>query len=46
MLAYNAAVARPRSTFMYWLVGSLVGIAIGMAWVHVELATAKRKPLI
>jgi len=31
---------------MAWLVGSLVGIAIAMAWVLVELLLARRKPLI
>jgi hypothetical protein len=31
---------------MYWLVGSFVGVTIGTAWVHVELALAQRKPLI
>jgi hypothetical protein len=31
---------------MYWLVGSLVGVGIAMAWVYIELALARREPLI
>ena len=31
---------------MAWLLGSLIGVAIGLAWVSIELVRARRKPLI
>jgi hypothetical protein len=31
---------------MSWLLGSLVGVAIGMAWIYIELERARRKPLL
>ena len=31
---------------MYWLIGSLIGVAIGVGWVYVEAALARRKPII
>jgi hypothetical protein len=31
---------------MAWLLGSLIGIALAITWVSVELLFARRKPLI
>jgi hypothetical protein len=31
---------------MTWWIGSLIGVAIAMTWVSVELLLASRKPLI
>jgi len=31
---------------MAWLLGSLIGLGIGIAWVSIELIRARRKPLI
>lgn len=36
----------PPEHIMYWLAGSLIGVAIALAWVYVELALARREPLI
>ena len=30
---------------MYWVVGSFFGLALGMAWILVELLRARRNPL-
>jgi hypothetical protein len=31
---------------MAWLLGSLIGVAIGTGWVSIELVRARRKPLV
>jgi hypothetical protein len=31
---------------MYWLIGWLIGVAIGVGWVYVEAALAQREPII
>jgi hypothetical protein len=31
---------------MWWILGSLIGAAIGMAWIYIELERARRKPFV
>jgi len=36
----------PEHIQMWWILGSLIGAAIGMAWIYIELERARRKPFV